>query len=64
MCCINRAPFVSLLSMTGRSGLYEGHQLLQRIIYSCVVMQVALGLYIISKIGRLFTVVGWLYTGA
>ena len=26
-------------------------------------MQVALGLYIISKIGRAFTVVGWLYTG-
>ena len=29
-----------------------------------VAMQVALGLYIISKIGRMFTVVGWLYTGA
>jgi len=27
-------------------------------------MQVALGLYIISKVGRAFTVVGWLYTGA
>jgi len=34
------------------------------LLYSLDPMQVALGLYIISKVGRAFTVVGWLYTGA